>query len=207
MKGLIDVKPKVERIYQAMQYTGENMYDIYRLFRKHSIKFNVNNDSDVYPTLDITHQDSSYMLLADRYIVYSYPFNKDFDDTKCQKLRILSIGLELSDIQNEYKIVDFNRSRAIVTLEPPKSGDIKALLLSPENLDIFVDLFITHGNNARISKHWGRLYLRLARWYHETIMVDEGTYIVLDFRSDGSVSILDYNLSPKTLQEKYEIFK
>lgn len=207
MKGLIDVKPKVERLYQAMQYTGENMYDIYRLFRKHSIKFNVNNDSDVYPTLDITHQDSSYMLLADRYIVYSYPFNKDFDDTKCQKLRILSIGLELSDIQNEYKIVDFNRSRAIVTLEPPKSGDIKALLLSPENLDIFVDLFITHGNNVRISKHWGRLYLRLARWYYETIMVDEGTYIVLDFRSDGSVSILDYNLSPKTLQEKYEIFK
>lgn len=207
MKGLIDVKPKVERIYQAMQYTGENMYDIYRLFRKHSIKFNVNNDSDVYPTLDITHQDSSYMLLADRYIVYSYPFNKDFDDTKCQKLRILSIGLELSDIQNKYKIVDFNRSRAIVTLEPPKSGDIKALLLSPENIDIFVDLFINHGNNARISKHWGRLYLRLARWYHETIMVDEGTYIVLDFRSDGSVSILDYNLSPKTLQEKYEIFK
>lgn len=39
MKGLIDVKPKVERIYQAMQYTGENMYDIYRLFRKHDIKF------------------------------------------------------------------------------------------------------------------------------------------------------------------------
>lgn len=207
MKGLIDVKPKVERIYQAMQYTGENMYAIYRLFRKHSIKFNVNNDSDVYPPLDITYQDSSYMLLADRYIVYSYPFNKDFDDTKCQKLRILSIGLDLSDIQNEYKIIDFNKSRSTVTLEPHKSGDINALLLSPENLDIFVDLFITHGNNARISKHWGRLYLRLARWYHETIMVDEGTYIVLDFRSDGSVSILDYNLSPKTLQEKYEIFK
>lgn len=73
MKGLIYVKPKVERIYQAMQYTGENMYDIYRLFRKHSIKFNVNNDSYVYPTLDITYQDLSYMLLADRYVVYSYP--------------------------------------------------------------------------------------------------------------------------------------
>lgn len=207
MKGLIAVKPKVERIYQAMQYTGENMYAIYRLFRKHSIKFNVNNDSDVYPTLDITYQDSSYMLLADRYIVYSYPFNKDFDDTKCQKLRILSIGLDLSDIQNKYKIIDFNKSRSTVTLEPHKRGDINALLLSPENLDIFVDLFITHGNNARISKHWGRLYLRLDRWYHETIMVDEGTYIVLDFQSNGSVSILDYNLSPKTLQEKYEIFK
>lgn len=25
MKGLIDVKPKVERIYQAMQYTGEKL--------------------------------------------------------------------------------------------------------------------------------------------------------------------------------------
>lgn len=48
MKGLINVKPKVERIYQAMQYTGENMYDIYRLFRKHSIKFNVSNDSYIY---------------------------------------------------------------------------------------------------------------------------------------------------------------
>lgn len=207
MKGLIYVKPKVERIYQAMQYTGENMYDIYRLFRKHSIKFNVNNDSYVYPTLDITYQDLSYMLLADRYVVYSYPFNTDFENTKCEKLRILSIGLELSDIQNEYKIVDFNRSRAIVTLEPHKSGDINALLLSPENLDIFVDLFITHGNNARISKHWGRLSLRLDRWDHETIRVDEGRYIVLDFRSDGSVSILDYNLFPKELQEKYEIFK
>ena len=56
MKGLIDVKPKEERIYQAMQYTGENMYDIYRLFRKHSIKFNVNNDySDVYPILNIEY--------------------------------------------------------------------------------------------------------------------------------------------------------
>ena len=207
LEEILRVKPKVERIYQAMQYTGENMYDIYRLFRKYSIKFNVNNDSDVYPTLDITHQDSSYMLLADHYVVYSYPFNTDFDDTKCEKLRILSIGLELREIQNKYKILNFNRSRATVTLEPHNSGDIRALLLSPGNVNIFVDLFITHGNNARISKHWGRLYLRLARWYHETIMVDEGTYIVLDFRSDGSVSILDYNLSPKTLQEKYEIFK
>ena len=207
MKGLIDVKPKVERIYQAMQYTGENMYDIYRLFRKHDIKFNVNNDSYICPTLDIEYTGAPCMLLADRYIVYSYPFNKDFDDTKCQKLRILSIGLDLSDIQNEYKIIDFNKSRSTVTLEPHKSGDINALLLSPENLDIFVDLFITHGNNARISKHWGRLHLRLARWYHETIMVDEGTYIVLDFRSDGSISILDYNLFPKELQEKYEIIK
>ena len=207
MKGLINVKPKEERIYQAMQYTGDNMYDIYRLFRKHSIKFESQCDSDIYPTLDIAYQGSSYMLIADRYIVYSYPFNRDFDDTKCQKLRILSIGLDLSDIQNEYKIIDFNKSRSTVTLEPHKSGDIKALLLSPENLDIFVDLFITHGNNARISKHWGRLYLRLDRWDHETIRVDEGTYIVLDFRSDGSVSILDYNLFPKELQEKYEIFK
>lgn len=207
MKGLIDVKPKVERIYQAMQYTGDNMYDIYRLFRKHSIKFNVNNDSDVYPTLDITHQDSSYMLLADRYIVYSYPFNKDFDDTKCQKLRILSIGLELSDIQNEYKIVDFNRSRAIVTLEPPKSGDIKALLLSPENIDIFVDLFINHGNNTKISKNLGRLFFFKDSYKYEVIRVYEGMYIVLDFRSDGRINILDYNLFPKELQEKYEILK
>lgn len=44
MKGLIDVKPKVKRIYQAMQYTGENMYEIYRLFRNHDITFNVSND-------------------------------------------------------------------------------------------------------------------------------------------------------------------
>ena len=207
MKGLIDVKPKVERIYQAMQYTGDNMYDIYRLFRKHSIKFNVNNDSDVYPTLDITHQDSSYMLLADRYIVYSYPFNKDFDDTKCQKLRILSIGLELSDIQNEYKILNFNRSRATVTLEPHNSGDIRALLLSPENVDIFVDLFIKHGNNTKISKVWGHLFFFMDRYKYEVIRVYEGMYIVLDFRSDGSISILDYNLFPKDLQEKYEIIK
>lgn len=207
MKGLIDVKPKVERIYQAMQYTGENMYDIYRLFRKYSIKFNVNNDSDVYPTLDITHQDSSYMLLADRYVVYSYPFNTDFEDAKCEKLRILSIGLELSEIQNEYKILNFNRSRATVTLEPHNSGDIRALLLSPENVDIFVDLFIIHGNNTEISKHLGRLFFSMGGFRDETIRVYEGMYIVLDFRSDGSISILDYNLFPKELQEKYEIIK
>ena len=48
LEGILHVKPKVERIYQAMQYTGENMYDIYRLFRKHSIKFNVSNDSYIY---------------------------------------------------------------------------------------------------------------------------------------------------------------
>lgn len=207
MKGLIDVKPKVERIYQAMQYTGENMYDIYRLFRKYSIKFNVNNDSDVYPTLDITHQDSSYMLLADRYVVYSYPFNTDFEDAKCEKLRILSIGLELSEIQNEYKILNFNRSRATVTLEPHNSGDIRALLLSPGNVNIFVDLFIIHGNNTEISKHLGRLFFSMGGFRDETIRVYEGMYIVLDFRSDGSISILDYNLFPKELQEKYEIIK
>lgn len=207
MKGLIDVKPKVERIYQAMQYTGENMYDIYRLFRKHSIKFKSHCDSDVCPTLGITYQGSPYMLLADRYIVYSYPFNKDFEDTKCQKLRILSIGLELSDIQNEYKIVDFNRSRAIVTLEPPKSGDTKALLLSQENIDIFVDLFINHGNNTEISKKWGRLFFLKDSYKYEVIRVYEGMYIVLDFRSDGRINILDYNLFPKELQEKYEILK
>lgn len=207
MKGLINVKPKEERIYQAMQYTGDNMYDIYRLFRKHSIKFESHCDSDVYPTLDITYNDLSYMLLADRYIVYSYSFNKDFDDTKCQKLRILSIGLELSDIQNEYKIVDLNRSRATVTLEPHNSGDIRALLLSPENVNIFVDLFINHGNNTEISKVWGRLFFRMDKYKYEVIRVYEGMYIVLDFRSDGSISILDYNLFPKDLQEKYEIIK
>ena len=207
MKGLINVKPKVERIYQAMQYTGENMYDIYRLFRKHSIKFNVNNDSDVYPTLDITHQDSSYMLLADRYVVYSYPFNTDFEDAKCEKLRILSIGLELSEIQNEYKILNFNRSRATVTLEPHNSGDIRALLLSPGNVNIFVDLFIIHGNNTEISRNLGRLFFSMGGFRDETIRVYEGMYIVLDFRSDGSISILDYNLFPKELQEKYEIIK
>lgn len=48
LEEILHVKPKVERIYQAMQYTGENMYDIYRLFRKHSIKFNVSNDSYIY---------------------------------------------------------------------------------------------------------------------------------------------------------------
>lgn len=207
MKGLIDVKPKVERIYQAMQYTGENMYDIYRLFRKYSIKFNVNNDSDVYPTLDITHQDSSYMLLADRYVVYSYPFNTDFEDAKCEKLRILSIGLELSEIQNKYKILNFNRSRATVTLEPHNSGDIRALLLSPGNVNIFVDLFINHGNHTEISKVWGRLFFRMGRYKYEVIRVQEGRYIVLDFQSDGSISILDYNLSPTEFQEKYEIIK
>lgn len=93
MKGLINVKPKVERIYQAMQYTGENMYDIYRLFRKHSIKFNVSNDSYIYPTLDIEYTGAPCMLLGNQYVVYSYPFNNDFDNTKCEKLRILEIGL------------------------------------------------------------------------------------------------------------------
>jgi hypothetical protein len=121
MKRLIDVKPKVERIYQAMQYTGENMYDIYRLFRQHSIKFNVNNNSYVYPALDIEYTGAPCMIQVDQYIVYSYPFNNDFDDTKCKKLRILEIGLGLSEIQNEYKITDINKSRATVTLEPPNS--------------------------------------------------------------------------------------
>ena len=37
--------------------------------------------------------------------------------------------------------------------------------------------------------------------------VQEGRYIVLDFQSDGSISILDYNLSPTEFQEKYEIIK
>lgn len=41
----------------------------------------------------------------------------------------------------------------------------------------------------------------------ETIRVYEGMYIVLDFQSDGSISILDYNLFPTDLQEKYEIIK
>lgn len=208
MKGLIDVKPKEERIYQAMQYTGENMYDIYRLFRKHSIKFNVNNDySDVYPILNIEYTGAPCMIQVDHYIVYSYPFNNDFDDTKCEKLRILEIGLGLSEIQNEYKIIDINKSRATVTLEPHKSGDIRALLLSPENIDIFVDLFIIHGNNTEISKHLGRLFFSMGGFRDETIRVYEGMYIVLDFRSDGSINILDYNLFPKELQEKYEIIK
>lgn len=208
MKGLIDVKPKVKRIYQAMQYTGDNMYEIYRLFRKHSIKFNVNNDySDVYPILNIEYTGAPCMIQVDHYIVYSYPFNNDFDDTKCEKLRILEIGLGLSEIQNEYKIIDINKSRATVTLEPHKSGDIRALLLSPENIDIFVDLFIIHGNNTEISKHLGRLFFSMGGFRDETIRVYEGMYIVLDFRSDGSISILDYNLFPKDLQEKYEIIK
>lgn len=154
MKGLINVKPKVERIYQAMQYTGENMYDIYRLFRKHSIKFNVSNDSYIYPTLDIEYTGAPCMLLGNQYVVYSYPFNNDFDNTKCEKLRILEIGLGLSEIQKEYKIVDINRSRSTVTLEPHNSGDIRALLLSPENVDIFVDLFIITGIILKFQEIW-----------------------------------------------------
>lgn len=45
------------------------------------------------------------------------------------------------------------------------------------------------------------------RYKYEVIRVYEGMYIVLDFRSDGRISILDYNLFPKDLQEKYEIIK
>lgn len=48
LEEILRVKPKVEIVYQAIKYTGENMYDIYRLFRKHDIKFNVNNDSYIY---------------------------------------------------------------------------------------------------------------------------------------------------------------
>lgn len=207
LEEILRVKPKVEIVYQAIKYTGDNIHDIYRIFRQHSIKFNVNNNSYVYPALDIEYTGAPCMIQVDQYIVYSYPFNNDFDDTKCKKLRILEIGLGLSEIQNEYKITDINKSRATVTLEPHKSGDIRALLLSPENIDIFVDLFIIHGNNTTISKHLGRLFFSMGGFRDETIRVYEGMYIVLDFRSDGSVSILDYNLFPKDFQEKYEIIK
>ena len=33
LEEILHVKPKVEIVYQAVQYTGKNIHDIYRIFR------------------------------------------------------------------------------------------------------------------------------------------------------------------------------
>lgn len=46
LEEILRVKPKVEIVYQAIKYTGDNIHDIYRIFKGREIKFNIEDEWD-----------------------------------------------------------------------------------------------------------------------------------------------------------------
>ena len=46
LEEILRVKPKVEIVYQAIKYTGDNIHDIYRIFNGREIQFKVEDGWD-----------------------------------------------------------------------------------------------------------------------------------------------------------------
>lgn len=97
LEEILHVKPKVEIVYQAVQYTGKNIHDIYRIFKGREIKFNVEdgwNDNLILiirdslimdwgslpPSISVEAHEGDYIIFADNSwtIVKKEDFDNDY---------------------------------------------------------------------------------------------------------------------------------
>lgn len=202
LEELLHVKPKTEIIYQAVQYTGKNIPEIYKLFNERGMKFNVESGRNDTLILQITDRNTFYCLSVGNYIIFSYYSDRSTPDNVC----IRAIAPNLSDIQNKYKIIKFNNSMHNLGITPMDTEDLRALPLNWKTVNIFLDLFFTDGNNAELSTMYGNKFiLKIHAVSSDPIKVMHNNYIVFRFRSDRTISIIEYNLSVAEFQERYEI--
>lgn len=204
LEGILHVKPKTEIIYQAVQYTGKNIHEIYKVFNERSMKFNVESGWNDNLILKITDQNTFYCLSIGSYIIFSYYVDQDIPNNVC----IRAVAENLSEIQNKFKIISFDKPMHNLSVKPTVMEGFRALPFNWKTVNIFLDLFFTGNYIANLSTYRGnRLVLNLSERSCDGVELHQNNYIVFRFRPDRSISIVEYDLSPIRFQERYEIIE
>lgn len=202
LEEILRVKPKVEIVYQAIKYTGDNIHDIYRIFKGREIKFNIEDEWDGDLILRIKDHNANYYLTVGKYIIFSYYVNRDIPDNVC----IRAVAENINEIKNKFEIISFDKPMHNLSIKPTVMGGLRALPFNWKTVNIFLDLFFTGNYIANLSTYRGnRLVLNLSELSCDGVELHQNNYIVFRFRPDRSISIIEYDLSPTEFQERYEI--
>lgn len=95
-----------------------------------------------------------------------------------------------------------------LSVKPTVMEGFRALPFNWKTVNIFLDLFFTGNYIANLSTYRGnRLVLNLSERSCDGVELHQNNYIVFRFRPDRSISIVEYDLSPIRLQERYEIIE
>lgn len=202
LEELLHVKPKTEIIYQAIKYTGDNIHDIYRIFKGREIKFNVEDGWDGNLILKIKDRNANYYLTVGKYIIFSYYVDRDIPDNIC----IRAVAENISEIQNKFEIISFDKPMHNLSVKPTIMEGFRALPFNWKTVNIFLDLFFTGNYIANLSTYRGsRLVLNVFELSCDGVELHQNNYIIFRFRPDRTISIVEYDLSPTEFQERYEI--
>lgn len=204
LEGILHVKPKTEIIYQAVQYTGKNIHEIYKVFNERSMKFNVESGWNDNLILKITDKNTFYCLSIGSYIIFSYYSDRSAPDNVC----IRAIAPNLSDIQRKYKIIKSDNYMHNLSITLMDTEGLRALPLNWKTVNIFLDLFFTGGHNVELSTMaWNKFILKIYAESSDPVKVEHNNYIVFRFRPDKTISVIEYNLSVIAFQERYKIIE
>lgn len=199
---LLHVKPKTEIIYQAIKYTGDNIHDIYRIFKGREIKFNVEDGWDGNLILKIKDRNANYYLTVGKYIIFSYYVDRDIPDNVC----IRAVAENISEIQNKFEIISFDKPMHNLSIKPTIMEGFRALPFNWKTVNIFLDLFFTGNYTANLSTYRGsRLVLNVFELSCDGVELHQNNYIIFRFRPDRTISVVECDLSPTEFQERYEI--
>lgn len=202
LEEILRVKPKVEIVYQAIKYTGDNIHDIYRIFKGREIKFNIEDEWDGDLILRIKDHNANYYLTVGKYIIFSYYVNRDIPDNVC----IRAVAENINEIKNKFEIISFDKPMHNLSINPRLWRGLGHCHLIGKTVNIFLDLFFTGNYIANLSTYRGnRLVLNLSELSCDGVELHQNNYIVFRFRPDRSISIIEYDLSPTEFQERYEI--
>ncbi len=204
LEEILHVKPKTEIIYQAVQYTGKNIPEIYELFNERSMKFNVESEWNDNLILKITDQNTVYCLSIGSYIIFSYYSDRSAPDNVC----IRAIAPNLSDIQKKYKIIKSDNYMHNLSITLMDTEGLRGLPLNWKTVNIFLDLFFTGDHNVELSTMVrNKFILKIYAESSDPVKVEHNNYIVFRFRPDRTISVIEYNLSAIAFQERYKIIE
>lgn len=114
LEEILRVKPKVEIVYQAIKYTGDNIHDIYRIFNGREIQFKVEDEWDGNISLRIKDRNANYYLTVGKYIIFSYYVNRDIPDNVC----IRAVAENINEIKNKFEIISFDKPMHNLSIKP-----------------------------------------------------------------------------------------
>lgn len=202
LEEILRVKPKVEIVYQAIKYTGDNIHDIYRIFNGREIQFKVEDGWDGNLLLKIKDHNANYYLTVGKYIIFSYYVNQDIPNNVC----IRTVAENINEIKNKFEIISFDKPMHNLSIRPTVREGFRALPFNWKTVNIFLDLFFTGNYIANLSTYRGdRLVLNVSEISCDGVKLHQNNYIVFRFRPDRSISIIEYDLSPIEFQERYKI--
>lgn len=123
LEEILRIKPKVEIVYQAIKYTGDNIHDIYRIFKGREIKFNIEDEWDGDLILRIKDHNANYYLTVGKYIIFSYYVNRDIPDNVC----IRAVAENINEIKNKFEIISFDKPMHNLSIKPTVMEGLRAL--------------------------------------------------------------------------------